>query len=410
MHTVESRDDKTQRNELLFNVVVLDRWVPPDTDDDGKTRVYVECDAEWVRPAEVAEFDDMQQHLTIYRRAEEDPDNIACTILSDSAQAMPHYPVTDPRIPTLMLAWFLRSRNWDPVSALCKHDQAPTEDHRCAFDNRGGTKMKWYLMVLARLPQFLPLSSGLVPSQQPQGYYKLLLQGIKAEPGESAKQYALVHNRKLKGPDRAKEYIPIEEVDPPDDGDEFFVAPLGAAPRPEPRRGGAGGRGRGDGHGRGRGVDGGAHLAPPPPEPAPLPIASVAEEFFAAPLAPPGSGGAARAIARERQSYGGYVPALDGCSVSWQPATDTSGKPMWNWRLKCPFHPSCYKRRGCGPQFCRNFGKAEPLAFLHAWAHVPWPSADGKPTHALEMPSDQAVRDYAAAHLDELEDLLKLFE
>jgi len=52
-------------------------------------------------------------------------------------------------------------------------------------------------------------------------------------------------------------------------------------------------------------------------------------------------------------------------------------------------------------------GEVEPLIFLHAWACLPWPTEDGKPTHQGENPSDEQVRAYAEAHLADMEDFMK---
>ena len=181
----------------------------------------MEDDPIWLHAREIAEFDDFQNHMIHFRTARGDPDNLPIALLSDQQQAKPRFALTDPRMPTLALAWYLRQHSWDPVSVFCNHTEAPTDKKRCEFDNRGGTKSKWYLMALTKLQEVLPLSQGNVPSGQPVGYYKLLREGHKTMPGLSGKEYTLVYNRRLKGEGRHKKFLPIEDI-AVDDDDVFF--------------------------------------------------------------------------------------------------------------------------------------------------------------------------------------------
>ena len=243
MHTVQSADDICQRSGLILHILFLDRWRPPDEPADATIRVYTIDDDQWVRPSEVAEFNDMQNHMFHYRDAVADDDHPACTIISRERVAGPRFALTDIRIPTLTLAWHLRNNGWDPVCALMDHKEVPAENRRCNFDQRGGTSSKFYLMVLTKLLECLPFSGGHVPSQQPMAYYKCLMEGIKTEPGLRANQYVLMWNRSLKGEKRAKQLLPLEDKKPPvRDPDEFFCrasgcpgsrgAPCTSGPRP----------------------------------------------------------------------------------------------------------------------------------------------------------------------------------
>ena len=115
MHTVQSADDICQRSGLILHILFLDRWRPPDEPADDTIRVYTIDDDQWVRPSEVAEFNDMQNHMFHYRDAVADDDHPACTIISRERVAGPRFALTDIRIPTLTLAWHLRNNGWDPV-------------------------------------------------------------------------------------------------------------------------------------------------------------------------------------------------------------------------------------------------------------------------------------------------------
>lgn len=177
--------------------------------------------------------------MTRYRRVVEDSEHFACRVLSDAVNAKPRFPVTDPRAPTLAVAWYLRQHGLQPVAALRDHREQWNQDVPWQFDSRGGPKCKTYLQVLVKLGECLPLSAGRVPSQEPAAYYKLLLKGIKTEPGLKHKHYAMVHNRALKGADLA-DIEPLEDAERRDAGDEFFATPVGG-PKPPPGRGALGG-------------------------------------------------------------------------------------------------------------------------------------------------------------------------
>ena len=410
MHTVQSADDPTQRGDLIIHVLFLDKWSGPDGEDDPRLRVYAEDDAMWVRPCEIADFQYLQEHMTHYRRAEADEDDLNVTILSDGIEAVPRYPLTDPRTPTLSLAWYLRRHGWDPVNALGDHKEVPGDDGpKVLFDNRGGTRCKPYFMVLTRLGQCLPLSQGHVPSQEPQAYYKCLLQGIRTEAGLKGKHYALVFNRSLTGDKRKKQFVPIDDgTDEPRDRDGWFIAPIGMTdPRPPARRGGGcgSGRGRGSGSGGGRGV----RPEPPPIAPPPSgvqPAEGEPEDLFVEPAVVP----VAVDTKKAKTDYGGFKPALNGCRASYQPYVNPRGKRCYNFRLKCPYHKGCYKSRGVTPEFTAEFGIPEVLAYLHVWAAIPFPTSDAVETHAGEEVPAQGVRDFAVAHLAELTELLKLWD
>ena len=80
---------------------------------------------------------------------------------------------------------------------------------------------------------------------------------------------------------------------------------------------------------------------------------------------------------------------------------------MDNYLLQCPYHDDCMKSRGLSARYQKQFGEVEIIAALHAWSHIPWPTATGKKTHRLEDPTDRATRAYALEHLEALQDLLR---
>jgi len=449
MHTHVSADDQMKRSALLLHVVHHERWhgVDPEVADDGQLRVFAEGDGDWLRPEQMAEFDDFQNHMVHYKTHLADLKCKGCIVLSDHRQAGPRFPLTDMRCPTLSLVWHLRNNGWDPQTRYFDHTVVPAEGTRASFDSREALRMKTYYMVLLQLQRCLPLAGGRVPSQHPVGFYRLLLNGTPTQPDLGYKHYVLAYNRALKGDDR--ELLPLEDKDNPDE-DEGFMAPRPGVPQPMAKRRGAHagirGRGRGRDSGRGRGTpltDGGGRgggagggdggppgggddgggggppgvggdggeggppprdpPGPPPAPPTPLPIEEEHEEEFfvppVAPVAPPPP-----RPEKEKEKYD-FVIGLDGCTISYQPYINTKGKPAFNYVLKCPYHPSCYKSRA--ETFCKAYGKVEPFAYLHAWSHIAWPTSIDKPTHRSENPTKEEVKDYLERNLDALEDVAR---
>ena len=179
----------------------------------------------------VADFKFLSENLTTYRVCAYDQEHDCCMVLSDPRQAGPRYALTDPRIPVLSLAWHLRNNGWDPINTHVVHTVVPSGTERGTFDHRDAPRMKWYYMALTQLGTVLPVAGGSMPSQQPIGYYKCLLNGVQVVADLPAKQYALLYNRSLRG-DRIKleDLLPLN--DEPrhaleDEDGVFFVPALG---------------------------------------------------------------------------------------------------------------------------------------------------------------------------------------
>ena len=81
-----------------------------------------------------------------------------------------------------------------------------------SLDGREAVAMKAYYIVVLDIVRFLPLSSSSIPSNQPIGYYRLLLEGRNVEPGLGAIEY----RRLLRGGN-------IEDPPPIEGGDEVSI-------------------------------------------------------------------------------------------------------------------------------------------------------------------------------------------
>ena len=113
----------------------------------------------------------------------------------------------------------------------------------------------------------------------------------------------------------------------------------------------------------------------------------------------------ARAPKAKKQAINeSFVPGLEGAWIRYVPY-EYQGKHYYNYTITCGQHAGCTKTRG--RQFCHTFGDIEPLAFLHAWRHVEFPTSPKKKSHPLDPPTPQAVEAYVNEHREDLEKLLK---
>ena len=325
--------------------------------------------------------------------------------------------LTDPKIPTAQLVTVVRHKGWVPVQHGVNHTTLLVPGTPQDYDAREAVKQKFYYMTLLQLDSCLPLSGGFIPSQHPVPFYRLLLRGVRTKAGLGNKHYARQWNS-LKGVDVA-DLAPLEEplapppLPLPDDESFYPDLPGVIVPKRKPRSSTPGGGGRGRGGGRG----GGAAVPPPPiaapeplldepvvepaaPEPGPADGGSDDEGFFPAPVA---------REEREKQSTKGPVVAsIDGLEVVFDNYFSPAGKHEPNFVMFCQKHQGGYhKRRGCTERFEKEFGIIEPLAFLHCWHAVEWPTKPTIGSHPQENPSKEAVRAFAVAHAEELREVCR---
>ena len=201
-----------------------------------------------------------------------------------------------------------------------------------------------------------------MPSQEVMSYYKLLLKGIKVEPGQSDRDYQILlnDNRKRKG--RAQEPLPIEDV-PQHGGDAVTLA----LPEP-PDTGARGSRGGGPKRHRGAGgakpdelptpvpIGGGPATPPPPKSPPPVEPGEGAGEDEVI-LADPDPGDK---FTTERYPF---ELALDGASIICQKYYNRAKDASFvNWILKCPRHKDCVKKKHVTTQSTSRHGALGPVA------------------------------------------------
>jgi len=292
-----------------------------------------------------------------------------------------------------------------------------TKADELIFDSRGGIRTRWYLRALLHgVARIIAVALGnVVPSQEPQAFYRLLILGVACAPGRPATEYLAILNdkRRRKGeltlalPDHEKPPIPLPPIP---EGGGFTLPPDGEDLVPPPRRRGGGQGSLRSREGRGRGGKGGA---PDPPAPPPIPLPPVPPvveptppvELVLPPLEDDHGDGNRRPTKRVKVGLD-WKDGVDGSKACFKNYLHTgAAEPYANYQIKCgnsQHRKDCHKTRGA--QYCTAHGHLEPLAFLHAWRELNWPWPGAKASHALEDPSGEAVEEYLRAHGAELQD------
>ena len=430
--TAETADEICLRAHLAFQVVRQEVFVP-EGGGGGVDRKIITFPAEpeWVRPEDLAvRYNSWYAALKKWTpNCSELPGHV---VVAEPATVRNLVPLMDERCPTAAVAWALREQGWRGIEQKCDH--VTTEI--AFFDSTAAVKMKAYYQALYKLPRCLALTSHM-PSRQPIRFYRLLLAGIRAEPGCDAKEYKAICDREeercgkpmgaLLDGEVEDPFVPIGDGPGSDDSD-IAVQITPAAPKPKrrkiagaPRDGGGGGGGR---------------AAPPPPGPkAPPPIPppgppSPSDSDVSVRLPSPtgsggGDGGGTANVdsdievgfdgvvvppKRHRDDRPDWTDSIRGFLVRYDPDYVPPGgsKPVPNWRIKCKIvahGKRCEKRRGETAAFTRQYGEVEPLIWLHAWAEHTEPAA-GK-SHGLTNPTQQSVDRVAEASLEELKAVLR---
>lgn len=430
MHTYTSADDPALIHTLSFEIQKLKREVIPANPGGSVVTlenlvVSEEDDTQWMSARSLADFDALAYRMFTWKTVEPSDDQAGVMVLSEATRAKPMAPLMDPSCPTLLVYIALKQLKWTPVHHKVVHtlaDLAPG-----AFDGRLEARKRFYFQVLLALPRCAPLTSA-IPSTAVQKFFKLLLLGVRVEPGLPDTHYAALMDARA-GKNKA---MPIEDIPAPpsprralryddDDGIMVDVVP----PEPKRHRGG-GGEGRAplpgrvphglqitsapggaSGSGGGGGPPGpgapppGPPLPPPPPEPAqpePAPLEDDDDGIM-------GQVEPARRPRGSTVDTEGFYPGIGDAWIKFETWTNTAGAPYPNWIIRCDGrgHGRCIKSRKNIPAHMRNHGRIEPPAYLHAWLDMEPPNAGA--THRSVNPSDRVVADYVAQHRSELEAL-----
>jgi hypothetical protein len=432
-----------QTAAVAFHVQMLDRFDPEaggSAPDAAWRLVHNDMEPQWVVPSKIAPFDDMARRMIHWQQVSESAAIDGCLLLERPVRAKAVIPIMDVNCPAATVHALLTTKGWKAVEHMVKHPNAASE-----FDARDGVKMKWYYKCLLDVEGSLRLAGGSFRSTEPTGSvcFKALLLKIAVAPGQPATVYreALQNHRRAKGlgplplDDEASgdDDVPPPPLVPPDDEDAVMCGPTEEDRKPKPARkttppalgpptaaapGSSGASGSG-GAGGGPGASG---VAPP--------IVLEAEEdaVVLGPPAPPTPGSVPKeddgnsdddvALGRAEDSDGDpepakpkivkrdYIEGPTGCRLFFkQYLAPGAAHPVPNWYMKCNHHGSCGKRKGTNAKATATHGDIEPIAFLHAWHELPWPRPGGKPTHALENPSADAVDAMVAMYADEFADI-----
>ena len=429
MPSVASADDISLIAHLAFRIQTFTPWVPAAVgvpQPAGTIEVYPDNNPAWVRPEQLGSFVRFSDELCVYEATQEGS-QAGCDKWSNMSLERIRFDVLDDRCPTYAIMSHLKRKGWKvkgtPGRAV--HTTAAITD----FDCQEAIKFKAYYQVLAKIPACMPLTTS-IPSRECIGFYRLLLRGIKTEPGLAAKTYQLAINADRKARGKVIEPLPLEDAPlGPQDPDGIIIPR--PAPKPEPKplplpsgphTGAAAKRGKGKAKGRGRGGD--EVVCPPAVPPGPIEAVPPIGPMPPVPPAPPepGAGGAAladpdgiiavrpepKAIAVKRKKEDRvFVDCLDGCRATYKDYIDKhTGKHYPNIIMRCPHCPpgACEKTKGMTPGNSKRHGAVEALLYLHTWADIP--PAPGK-THRNTSPTREQVDAYAVDHKEAMRPVLE---
>jgi len=444
MQSSEVADEVALKAHLALHIsheecIEPDEGAAVETETEGK-HVFAVGDTEWVRPMDLAPRGCWLSHLFHWKVGPSE--HQACMFLSAPELVRNQLALTDPRCSTLILRTYLKSLGWVGEPRKVDH----TKPDLAIYDNFESVRMKSYLQAVLQLSNCLKLSSH-VPSRQPIRYYRLLLGGVRTEPGLGVKAYMALcddHHKRT-----GKALVPVGDVieeDPAapvpladDDGEDIGVPLVPVPPKPKRRR--TAGPPTGGGRGRG-GAAGSAH--PPPICPgAPLPPVGLDESSDSdigvpvggasgsggppagprpPPLPPPAEGPgedsgddvavpvavAERPPRAKREdkpqwvcSFGEFIVKFD---PSYEHPTDPSIQFKPNWQIRCvnrEHGKACHKTRFVNESSTANFGDWEPLAYLHEWTSTP---AEPGKSHGRTNPDPDRVVAYATRHSEALKE------
>ena len=191
MPTIQSWEDPALHKRLALHIQESSLIPLPDKGaGDGSVVVYPDADPRWVSYEDIGPWDAFKSSLTRFQIVQGIPEHRGCLRLSDPELARTIHPITDLKCPTLCLMSELYRLGWTPAKHTVEHNSVVCGE----FDSREAVRMKTYYMVLLQIRRCMPLSSR-IPSNQPIGYYRLLLEGRSVEPYLGQPEY----QRLLKG-------------------------------------------------------------------------------------------------------------------------------------------------------------------------------------------------------------------
>ena len=375
------RNDAIHTSVLSVEIQDMSKW-----EERGDViTAFFDSDPENINALGIADFAAMKRDLFVYREVASDVEG--CVDLCDGVRAQPTMALTDPSCPTLLILDALRPMGWLAVNRTVIHqlvDGVPTP----YFDVRKCPSSKTYFQALLNIKPILEKNTTM-HSNEVQAYYELVMKGETVERGTSAKECrkrmtildAPAAAVAMKDSDDLATVVgvalpePLEESPPRvaiadvASDDEFCVSG-GACPatrveekKPARKRArGAGGRGRGRGSG-----DPPVIVPPALPEPP-----SSSSDSSSSSNSNSSSSSRSDSDSGSSDEFAvsgvvkGWIDVPFGPSFKEDAYTPRKGVHYQRWIVRCTHHGgNCMKKRN--QTQTKNFGDAEPLAFLYAW-------------------------------------------
>jgi hypothetical protein len=105
------------------------------------------------------------------------------------------------------------------------------------------------------------------------------------------------------------------------------------------------------------------------------------------------------------------LESFNGRRVAFKHYTDPHGVYQPNWVMWCgnPDHRrDCHRRRGATAAHEAKHGIIEPLAFLHVWSDICWPTRPTVRPHACETVDQGSVDRLVAERRVDLEEVARM--
>ena len=432
MKTLHTSTDVVLQGKIALHVQPFEAREPYNV-ASGRVGVHTANEPVWVDWSSLGSFDDICYRLSQFGSTENDPENSESLVLADRVPARPTIPLTDEKCPTLMIIWHLRAQGWAFVKKRCVHTLENADS--LVLDGRNPIRSKLYYMTLLRLRRYLQQTSA-IPSGQTQLFYRLLLAGKKVEPDLPLENYVQMCGGRgkvlpLPIPEEGVDIFPLPE--PPVVDEDLVVAvaapepkarpsrakkpelplpkakvapappdpppPPLPAPAPPPGEPGAGVEGA---PGGGPVCPGGGGLLPPGPAPVAIPPVAFDPDLVV------GVPALADEEPRQPKRRMKWKDAIGGGKVRYD-QWEVQGVLKPNYKITCTVCPEwkgCKKSKADSEENRRKHGRIGPLAFVHAWRDISLLGVTK--SHGRMDPTEEEVDRFAAAHRDELEELVDL--
>ena len=326
---------------------------------EGRVTVFAEGDAEHIDLIELAPWSLLEKCLSKWTVVKIS-DVYGCVDLAGQASAQPNIDVMDKKCPVLLIARRLQRLGWQPKGAEITH----TPDAALEFSTLKWSSRRPYLQCLLRLDEFWEKGVISLSSEQPVGFWLLLLRGQIVAPKLGAAAY---RKMLLDGEDEQR-----QDGLPPLEGLED------AEVLPQLQDGTAVGSSDGDSSDEVMEAVGGHddERSDTSDAPASASTTSSSSSSSSSSASASSNSSASSSASKSREVEVEEVSGcpfplpthLEGCRLRYDDRMETLG--YRRLIVFCSKHSKCTSSRNISERHSRTLGQYEPLAYLAVWAQL----------------------------------------